>query len=282
MSHEVVRQKRIRIVQSVVLALVMLVLASRAVSVVLGPVAGWIAVALFGVLALRAATAQQFPFPRGTRRLEWHQAPQLYAELNELVRRAGLERVPPIYILPSYGGEALTAGVGQRSVIVLSHGLLNTLTPRELRAVLAHEVSHIRNHDLPLFAVMAAMHRITHAVSAMLMVLLVVAFPLVLFGAVALPGSALLYLGVVPLISLVAQFALLRTREFQADLGAVELTNDPDALASALGRLERLQRPVLQMLGLAGTRRSRIAELLRTHPSTEERIERLEELRRSA
>jgi heat shock protein HtpX len=264
--------------QTVALAGVMLVLASRAVALVFGAIAGWLAVVVIAILAMRAATSQQLALPAGTERLDPYQAPELYDALQELIRRAGLNHVPPIFILPSRGGEAMTTGVGDRSLILLSQGVLTGLSLREIRAVLAHEVSHIRDFDLPLFAVMGAMHQITHAVSGILMVLLFLTFPAVLFGGATVPPVVLLYLGIVPMISLVSQLALLRTREFQADLGAVELAGDPRALASALARLEGMHRRGLRVFGPGGTRRSRLAELLRTHPTTEERIRRLKDV----
>ncbi|MFO8043023.1 MAG: zinc metalloprotease HtpX [Alkalispirochaeta sp.] len=278
MTDRILRRKRLMLLQTIALAGVMLVLASRAVAVVFGAPAGWLAVGVIAVLAVRAATSQQLALPAGTERLDPYQAPQLYDTLQDLIHRAGLSRVPPIFILPSRGGEAMTTGVGDRSLILLSQGILTALSLRELRAVLAHEVSHIRNRDLPLFAVMGAMHQITHAVSGMLMVLLFLSFPAILFGGAMVPPVVLLYLGIVPIISLISQLALLRTREFQADLGSMELTQDPWALASALARLEGMHRRGLRMFGPGGTRRSRLAELLRTHPSTEERVRRLQEV----
>lgn len=172
----------------------------------------------------------------------------------------------------------MTTGVGERSLILLSQGVIDSLPLGEIRSVLAHEVSHIKNFDLPLFAVIGAMHQITHAVSGILMMLLFLTFPAVLLGGATVPPVVLLYLGIVPLISLISQLALLRTREFQADLGSVELTREPQALASALTRLEGMHRRGLRVFGPGGTRRSRLAELLRTHPTTEERVRRLQEV----
>ncbi|MEX2445051.1 MAG: M48 family metalloprotease [Alkalispirochaeta sp.] len=120
------------------------------------------------------------------------------------------------------------------------------------------------------------MQRITHAVSGILMMLVFFAFPLMVANQTVIAPSVVLYLSVVPLISLVAQLALLRTREFQADIGAVELTGDPAALASALRRLEEMQRPIFNIRSYH--RDTGLSRLLRTHPTTEERIRRLGEV----
>jgi len=81
-----------------------------------------------------------------------------------------------------------------------------------------------------------------------------------------------------PTLSALAQMALSRSREYDADLGAAELTGDPEALASALTKMERFQGRILESVFLP---RQRIPDpsLLRTHPPTDERIRRLMELR---
>ena len=281
-SNEYFRQRRLRLLQTIFLAVIMIYLAARAASVVLGPVGGMVSLALIAAVTLAGAGGRRILLPNGTRKLTWYDAPEFNDHLRDLSERAGLESVPPVFILPSQRAEAMTTGVGANTMILLSRGLLAMLSMRELRAVLAHEIAHIRNRDLPLFAVVAAMQRITRLVAGTLGIILVVTFPLLLFGTSLLPPEALLYLAVVPIISLLAQFALLRTREFQADLGAVELTGDPAALASALARLDHVHRPLWSIVVMGGTRRSALSELLKTHPSTAERIERLRDLARDA
>ncbi|MCG8479743.1 MAG: M48 family metalloprotease [Spirochaetales bacterium] len=279
-SNEYLRQRRLRLLQTIFLAVVMIYLAARAASVVLGPVGGLLSLALIGTVTLAGVGSRRILLPNGTRKLAWYDAPEFHDHLRDLSERAGLEAVPPVFILPSERAEAMTTGVGGNTMILLSRGLLATLSMRELRTVVAHEIAHIRNRDLPLFAVVAAMQRVTRLVAGALGIILIVTFPLLFFGTTLLPPAALLYLGVVPVISLLVQFALLRTREFQADLGAVELTGDPAALASALARLDHVHRPLWSVIVMGGTRRSALSELLKTHPSTAERIERLRDLAR--
>lgn len=256
----------------------MVVLAARAAAIVVGPFFGWMIVVIAPLITIHSLSGAQLMLPRGTRRLSFNEAPEMYHMLSDLIHRAGLERVPPVYLLPSGTAEALTTGVGDGVRMLLSRGILSTLSPRELRAVLAHEVSHIRNRDLPLFAMAGAMQRITRVIASFFSLLVILFFPLILAGVPVIPPRALLYMVAAPLVTVLVQFALLRTREFQADLAAAELTGDPQALASALGKLEAMHRPLWNWYVVNGGRRSVLGELLRTHPGTEERINRLRSL----
>jgi heat shock protein HtpX len=273
MSKELQRQQRRLFLQAAGLTFVMVYLSVRAAGLLTGTVGAGITVVAVAVLAVHGVSTQRLLLPSGTRRLTWYDTPQLHRDLSLLCDRAGLRNVPPVYLIPSRHSIAFTTGVGTGAFLVVSRGLMESLGPRELRAVLAHEVSHIRNHDLPLFALVGAMQRITRLVSSVLLVLVLVGFPLLVMGLLVLPARALLYLGVVPLVSVFAQMALLRTREFQADLGAVNLTGDPFALARALYTIDAQQRGLWELRWPA--------QMLRTHPSTRERIDRLRRLFRA-
>lgn len=272
------RQKTIRLVQTVVLMAGMVFLAARAAALLVGPLFGWLLVLVAPVVTIFSLAGQQLLLPPGTRRLHYAEAPEIHHVLKMLIDRADLDFVPPIYVLPYGTAEALTTGIGERARILISRGLLLRLSMREIQGVLAHEVSHIRNRDLPLFAMAGAMQRITRVIGFFLTILVLLFFPLLIAGVPVIPLRALLYMAVVPMVALFVQFALLRTREFQADLGAAELTGDPRGLASALAKLEAVRRPLWNLMVVTGGRRSVLGELLRTHPGTEERIRRLEEL----
>lgn len=271
-------QKILRLVQTILLTAGMVFLAARAATIVVGPVLGWTVVAIAPIITLHALVGQRLLLPAGTRPLHPREAPEVYHLLRDLITRAGLKRVPSVYLLPGGQAEALTTGVGEGTRLLLSRGLLARLSLRELRAVLAHEVSHIRNLDLPLFAMVGAMQRITRLIAGLFSVLVIIFFPLILAGVPVIPPRALLYMAVAPVMTVLVQFALLRTREFQADLGAAELTGDPEALTSALVKLEYLRRPFWNLLTGTGQRSSRMGELFRTHPGTEERVARLRDL----
>ncbi len=264
--------------RTVLLLVAMVFLAGRAAGMVLGPWLGWVLVLAAPVLSLRALTRHPLMLPTGTQRLEPWQAPEFFQTLRLLATRARLAQVPAVYILPSRRAEAFTTGVGSRAMILISRGVFEILSAREIAAVLAHEISHIRNLDLPLFVVAGAMQNLTRLMAGFLLILVVATLPMLLFGIVPVPPQALLYMGVVPAISLLAQLALLRTREFQADAGAVELTGDPAALVQALVRIESLQRPWWNGMIGTGGRSSVLQRLLRTHPGTDERVRRLGEL----
>ncbi len=275
MHQEIRRQRTYRALQSVVLVGALVFLSARAIAVLFGPVAGWVTAltAIVGV-SLRLRRAQVHLPPNA-----YHAGPRRFPELHDalvvLARRAGLPSTPGLYFLDRPEVTAFATGVGDEAKIVVSRGLLSVLSIREIIGVLAHEIAHIRNHDLYLFTIVETVRRLTRGVAVVLALLIVVAFPLVVFGSVTLPTNAFLYVSIIPLVSLVAQFALLRTREFQADIGAVELTGDPRALAAALGRLDAYGPGFL-----TSGAQDPIVQLFRTHPSTSERIARLLEIER--
>lgn len=278
MSDYFAMERRMRIAQSVILVGAMALLAARAVALFLGPAAGWISIAVLSVMAVRAAHAQRAILPSGSWRVTAFSAPSLHAIFHDLVRDFGLSAAPSLFVVPTRQSIALTTGVQNHTVVLLSEGIIARLSPRELRAVIAHELAHIRNRDLPLFAIVAFLQRVTHAVSGALFLLVIVALPALLLGFGILPPASFLYLGFVPVVSALLQMALLRTRELQADATAASVTADPAALASALLRIDTQTRTPFGWL-TAQLPRSRpvdpIEQLLRTHPPTEERVRRL-------
>lgn len=203
------------------------------------------------------------------------QAPGLHAVMAELARRAQLPRVPPLLYIPRAEMIALSTGWGRDGTVALSGGMLHGLPGRELAAVLAHEISHLRAGDLRLLRLAEAGGRLTRTLALVGLALVLLYLPaLDMMGGV--PLLPLLLLMAAPIVSDLLTLTLSRTREFEADAGAAELTGDPAALIGALSRLE-----VLQGGGWERLRRSRTPRwlrLIRTHPTTEERIARLREL----
>ncbi|EDZ68117.1 peptidase, M48 family [Nitrosococcus oceani AFC27] len=210
----------------------------------------------------------------GGRRLTPYDAPQLYTLAQELAKRAGLLQTPVLYYIPSQIINAFTVGKRTDAVIAITDGLLRQLTLRELAGVLAHEIGHIRNNDIWVMTLADLASRMTHALSLLGQLLVVINLPLFLLTKTSLSWLAILLLILAPTISALLQLALSRTREFDADLSAVNLTGDPQGLASALVKLERQHRGLLERL-LTPDRHSPEPSLLRTHPRTEERIQRL-------
>lgn len=201
-------------------------------------------------------------------------APNLHAVLAQLAGRAGLARVPALYYIPSRMLNAFAVGGRDDAVIGVTDGMLRALSLRELAAVLAHELTHVRHDDIRVMGLADVVSRMTRALSLTGQVLLLVGLPLWLAGLwdISFPGVALLVFA--PTVTALLQLALSRTREFHADLGAVELTGDPRGLASALAKLERQSGGLWEQV-LFPSRRNPDPSLLRTHPPTEERIRRL-------
>ncbi len=203
--------------------------------------------------------------------------PPGYAVLDELSRRAGLPATPRLYYLPSSLLNAFAVGNRRSAAIAVTDGMLRHMNLRELRGVLAHEVSHIANQDLWIMNLAATMSRATTLLSYIGMFLLFINLPLIATGAVTVPWALVLLLLFAPTLMSLLQLALSRSREYDADLEAARLAHDPRGLASALLKLERYQGPFWESVLLPG-RRVPEPSLLRTHPPTEERVRRLMDL----
>jgi heat shock protein HtpX len=172
---------------------------------------------------------------------------------------------------------AFTTGTPRQAAIGLSDGLLRRMERRELAAILAHELMHIVNQDIRMMAFADLTSRVTGFFSLAGQILLLINLPLFMFTEASLPWGPILLLLLAPTISALVQLALSRNREYEADRGAAEISGDPLALASALSKMEGPHKRWLEQILLPGPR---IPEpsLLRTHPPTEERIRRLQEL----
>lgn len=207
-------------------------------------------------------------------------APGLWQVLRTLAGRAGLSEVPVPHYVPSRLLNAFAVGSPTGSAIAVTDGLLHRLDDRELVGVLAHEVGHIALNDLWVMGLADLISRFTGALALLGFLLLAVNLPLVLAGHATVDWAAVLLLVIAPQISAIAQLALSRTREYDADLYAARLTGDPAGLAAALRRIDQVQGRWLERLLLPG-RGLPEPSLLRTHPSTDERVARLASLRES-
>lgn len=209
------------------------------------------------------------------------QAPMLYAVVRELARRAGLASVPTLYYVPSPIVNAFAVGRRDAAAIAVTDGLLRVLDRREQIGVLAHEVSHIYANDIWVMGLADLFSRLTSLLSLFGQLLLLINLPLVLMSEAAINWFAILILIFAPTLSALAQLGLSRTREYHADLNAAGLTGDPEGLARALVKIERVQGRWLERLFLPG-RSVPDPSLLRTHPPTEERVARLLALQQRA
>lgn len=203
--------------------------------------------------------------------------PEVHEILAELARRAGLNRPPRLFYVPSAMLNAFAVGGRDDAVIALTDGLLRALTPRELAGVLAHEISHVRNGDLWLMGLADLIGRLTRLMTSLGLALLVVGLPLWLAGVAHPPWLLIPLLLLAPQLAALLQMALSRAREYDADLDAAGLTGDPIGLALALAKLEQSGRGLWERLALPGDRLPE-PSLLRSHPPTAERIDRLRAL----
>lgn len=205
---------------------------------------------------------------------------QLSDILHALAERSELERVPQLFIVPSMMLNAFAVGTQKNAAIALTEGLLRRLDTPEIAAVLAHEISHVKNNDLAVMGLADIMSRFTLALSYLAAVLAFMnIFFLITAGEAYLSWLGILLLYLAPALSSLLQLSLSRAREYDADLSAARLMGNPHALASALQKLDRYTGRFWEdlMFPVPG-RRVPQPSVLRSHPTTEERIARLREL----
>lgn len=213
-------------------------------------------------------------------------APELHQMVSSLAASAGIP-TPRVYLSPSPQPNAFATGRNPaNSAVAVTEGLLANCPPNEVRAVLAHELGHIRNRDILIGSIAAA---IATAISLLANMAMFAG----MFGGSddddgPNAGSMLLMALVAPMAAGLLQMAVSRSREFDADRYGAQLSGDPLALASALRRLEALsQRSPMDITPaqasawivnpLTGTRKD-FSRLFMTHPPVEERVRRLEEM----
>jgi len=243
-----------------------------------GAVAAGVGVGLTLLFRGSVSPTMVMRFYRG-RPLQPMEHPRLYELARWLAQRAGLDRVPTLFAVPAAAPTALSVGGPRDGVIAVSLGLLEHFSERELRVVMAHEMAHLAGRDNMVLGLAETLGRMTGAMAQIGLFLALLNLPLLLAGYATISWSALSVLVLSPSVAVIMQLALSRNREFQADLMAARLSGDPRALASALWKVERMQRGMLRML--LGRRADQVPQpppLLQTHPSTEKRVKRLREL----
>ncbi|WP_321499617.1 zinc metalloprotease HtpX [Breoghania sp.] len=211
------------------------------------------------------------------RRLPERVFPEGHDVVRALSLRAGLPSAPELYYIPSSMLNAFTVGRPENAVVCVTDGLLRQLTLREFAGVMAHELSHIANGDVKVMALADVVARMTSSMSIVGLFMLAFNLPVLIADGGGVPWLGIFLLLAAPTIGGLLQLALSRTREYDADLDAVGLTGDPHGLVAALTKLESIQGRRWEAMALPG---SRIPEpsLLRTHPTTAERVRRILDL----
>lgn len=220
------------------------------------------------------------------------QAPHLHRMVDRLSERAGIPR-PRLYYIPDPQPNAFATGRNpQNGVVAVNEGLLRLLNNDEVEAVIAHEIAHIKHRDTLTMAIAAS-------IAGAVMTLANMAQWAMIFGAGRdneNEGSNLLgmlvAIIVAPLAATLIQMTISRVREFEADATAADLQGTPNAMISALQKLDRgasmvpsaTATPSMAHMQIVnplrgGTAASRFASLFSTHPPLEARVQRLREHR---
>lgn len=214
-------------------------------------------------------------------------APQFYAMVRELAARAGLP-MPRVYLIDESQPNAFATGRNpEHAAVAATTGILNVLSARELRGVMAHELAHVAHRDILISTISATMAGAISALANFAM----------FFGGrdeEGRPGNVIGAIAVsllAPLAAALIQMAISRGREFEADRGGAEIGGDPGALADALLKIEAYARGIslptaeahpatAQMMIINPLHAGGIDRLFSTHPATAERVARLRALAR--
>ena len=211
-----------------------------------------------------------------------HSAPQFYNMVRDLAQRAGLP-MPRVYLIDEDAPNAFATGRNpEHAAVAATTGILRVLSDRELRGVMAHELSHVKHRDILISTISATMAGAISALANFAM----------FFGGrdsngrPANPIAGIIVALLAPFAAMLIQMAISRAREFEADRGGAEISGDPQALASALDKINRYAQGLplqaaeahpetAQMMIINPLSGGGLRGLFSTHPSTEERVARL-------
>lgn len=208
-------------------------------------------------------------------------SPYLYNMVKELAQRAQIP-MPRVYIIDEAQPNAFATGRNpDHAAVAATTGILRMLSARELRGVMAHELSHVKHRDILISTISAT---IAGAISSLAQ------FGMLFGGSRdgerANPIASLIVMILAPIAAMLIQMAISRAREFEADRGGAEVSGDPNALADALAKIDAYARGIpmqaaeahpetAQMMIMNPLSGGGLRGLFSTHPATEERIGRL-------
>jgi heat shock protein HtpX len=225
----------------------------------------------------------------GAREIGPDDAPEYYAIVQRLAGRAGLP-MPRVYIIPEMAPNAFATGRNPKhSAVAATEGILRMLNREELEGVMAHELAHIKHRDILISTIAATMAGALSQLAHMF------AFSSMFGGHDDEEGGSplgaiggILMMILAPIAAMLVQMAVSRSREFEADRGGAQICGNPLALANALLKLERgvevmpmqVNPATAHMYIVNPLHGGGLASLFSTHPATEQRVARLQEMAR--
>lgn len=225
----------------------------------------------------------------GARQITKKENPRLYNIVENLSITTGLP-MPKVYVIDDPSPNAFATGRDPKHAIVAATtGLMDIMDNKELTAVMAHEMSHVKNYDIRVSMIVFGLVCVVGLISD-------IAFRMMFYGnrrrdeEGSPMGYVLILLAAVlsPIVAAVAQMAVSRQREYLADASAVKITRYPEGMISALKKLQSQGRPIKNQNIAAASmyindplRKGFFNNLLSTHPPIEKRIERLENGKKS-
>lgn len=269
--HAIDRQRSDITTESVLLVAALVAMLSVVASLIFGTeglIFGPLSLIMFWLVESKAPISWILRMHRALPVPPNHPAARLFAGL---VSRADVGQQVDLYYSPSESFNAYTIGHSRASAIVVNAPVFRHFTDEELAGILAHELSHVVNHDTRFMTIAASLATLISQMSFILIVVCVMTLPLAfaqghVFAYLAMVAIALF----LPSIAVFLQAKLSQAREFAADLGATQLLGSPDFLISALLKLERYSGAFM----LPWIRRTR--QYFGSHPDTLERVQRLE------
>ncbi len=207
-------------------------------------------------------------------------APQFVGMVRELAQRAGLP-MPKVYLIDEDAPNAFATGRNpEHAAVAATTGIIRSLSARELRGVMAHELAHVKHRDILLSTISATM---AGAIGMLANFGMMFGGGRDSEGRPANPIAGILVAILAPLAASLIQMAISRAREFEADRGGAEISGDPAALASALEKIHALAQGIAlpaaerhpetaQMMIMNPLSAGGLRGLFSTHPATEERV----------
>ena len=249
----------------------------------------WIAIWVTVISVIYAAIQYYASAPlammmTGAKEIEKKQNPRLYNIVENLSITTGLP-MPKVYIIEDKAPNAFATGRDPKhAAVAATTGLLDIMNDKELTAVMAHEMSHIKNYDIRVSMIVFGLVCVVGLISDM-------AYRMMFYGSRRRDnegspvGYVLIMLGAIlaPIFAGIAQMAVSRQREYLADASAVNITRYPEGMADALKKLQahtqpmKNQNPATEALYINNPlRKGFISNLFSSHPPIEKRIERIE------